>query len=67
MKIMFGCIVIKKRLQHWLFIVNIAKFLRTAFFHRSPPLAASDVNINHTFSEPRKPFQREIILRESGN
>ena len=30
----------KKRLQHWCFPVNIAKFLRTAFFIEKPPVAA---------------------------
>ena len=32
---------IKKRLQHRFFPVNIAKFLRTAFFNRPPLVAAS--------------------------
>ena len=36
------CIVIKTRLQHRCFHVNIAKFLRTAFFYRTPLVAASD-------------------------
>ena len=30
-----------KRLQHRCFPVNIAKFLRTAFFYRTPPVVAS--------------------------
>ena len=33
--------VIKKRLQQRCFHVNIVKFLRTAFFYRTPPVAAS--------------------------
>ena len=32
---------IKKRFQHRCFPVNIAKFLRTVFFIRIPPAAAS--------------------------
>ena len=33
--------VIKKRLQHRCFLVKFAKFLRTPFFYRAPPVAAS--------------------------
>ena len=36
-----ACNYIKKRLQHRPFPVNIAKFLRTAFFYRTPPQAAA--------------------------
>ena len=32
---------LKKRLCHWCFPVNFAKFLRTPFFHRTPLMAAS--------------------------
>ena len=32
---------IKKRLQHRCFHVNIAEFLRTVFFYRTPVMAAS--------------------------
>ena len=35
----------KKKLQHRCFPVNFAKFLRTHFFYRTPPLAAS-VSLN---------------------
>ena len=30
--------LLKKRLQHWCFPVNFAKFLRTPFFYRIPPV-----------------------------
>ena len=33
---------IKKRLQRRCFSVNIAKFSRTSFFYRTPPVATSD-------------------------
>ena len=33
---------IKKRLQHKYFPVKFVKFLRTPFFYRTPPVAASD-------------------------
>ena len=36
------CNFIKKRLQHRCFPVKFAKFLGTPFFHRTPPVAASD-------------------------
>ena len=36
-----SCNFIKKRLQHRFFPVNIAKFLSTAFFYRTLPVAAS--------------------------
>ena len=32
---------IKKKLQHRCFLVEFANFLRTPFFYRTPPLAAS--------------------------
>ena len=35
-----ACIFVKKRLQHKYFPVNIAKFLRAAFFYRTPLVAA---------------------------
>ena len=34
---------VKKRLQHRLFPVKFAKFLRTPFFYRTAPVAASEV------------------------
>ena len=37
------CNFIKKRFQHRCFPVYIAKFLRTAFFYRTPLVAVSDV------------------------
>ena len=37
---LLACNFIKKRLQHRCFLVNIAKFLKTAFY-RTPPVAAS--------------------------
>ena len=30
-----------KRLWHWCFPANFAKFLRTLFFHRTPPVVTS--------------------------
>ena len=36
-----GCNFIKKRLQHRCFPVKFAKYLRTPFFYRTPPVAAS--------------------------
>ena len=33
--------LLKKRLWHRCFTVNFAKFLRTLFFNRTPPVAAS--------------------------
>ena len=33
--------LLKKRLWHWCFAVNFAKFLRTSFFNRTPAVAAS--------------------------
>ena len=39
----------KNRLQHWCFSVNIAKFLRKAFFCRTPPVAASAHNTGECF------------------
>ena len=36
----------KKRLQHRCFPVNIAKFLRTVFFHRTTLMAASELKFN---------------------
>ena len=35
-----ACNFIKKRLQHRSFPMNFAKFSRTLFFHRTPPVAA---------------------------
>ena len=37
--------LLKKRLWHRCFPVNFAKFLRTLFFHRTPLVAASEVNL----------------------
>ena len=37
--------LLKKRLQHRCFPVNIAKFLRTAFFYRTPLVATSMDNV----------------------
>ena len=34
--------LLKKSLWHMCFPVNFAKFLRTSFFDRTPPVAASD-------------------------
>ena len=34
--------LLKKKLWHWCFYVNFAKFLRIAFFYRAPPLVTSD-------------------------
>ena len=34
--------LLKKRLWHRCFPVNFTKFLRTPFFYRKPPVAASD-------------------------
>ena len=34
------CNFVQKELQHRCFLVNIAKFLRTAFFNIIPPVAA---------------------------
>ena len=42
---------IKKRLQHRRFPVNIAKFLRIAFY-RTPPVAASENSGPHSPVEP---------------
>ena len=36
------CYFIKKSLLHKCFPVNFVKFLRTPFFYRTPPVAASD-------------------------
>ena len=36
-----GCNFIKKRLQHRCFPVKFSKYLRTPFFYRTPPVAAS--------------------------
>ena len=36
-----ACGFIKKRLQHRCFLVNIPRFLRTAFFYRARLVAAS--------------------------
>ena len=36
------CSFAKKRLQHRCFPVKFAKFLRTPFFNRAPPVAASE-------------------------
>ena len=33
--------LLKKTLWHWYFLVNFVKFLRTPFFYRTPPVAAS--------------------------
>ena len=33
---------IKKRLQHRYFLVNIVKYLRIAFWYRTPPVVASE-------------------------
>ena len=38
------CNFIKKSLKHRWFPVNFAKFLRTPFFYRTPPVSASDDN-----------------------
>ena len=37
---MQACNFVKKTLQHWCFPVNTAKFLRTAFFYRTPAVTA---------------------------
>ena len=37
-----ACNVIKKRLQHRCFPVNMVKFLRTAFINGTPAVAASE-------------------------
>ena len=37
-----ACNFIKKRFQHTCFPENIAKFLRTHLFYRTPPVSASD-------------------------
>ena len=42
-KTLKACNFIKKRFQHRCFPVYIAKFLRTAFFYRTPLVAVSDV------------------------
>ena len=46
-----GYNIIKKRLQHRLFPVTFAKFLRAPFFYRSPPETASGDNKSHTLSK----------------
>ena len=33
---------IKKRLQHRYFLVDFAKFLKTPFFNKTPPMVASE-------------------------
>ena len=35
--------LLKKRISHSCFPVNFAKFLRTPFFQRTPPVAASEL------------------------
>ena len=37
-----GCNFIKKRVQRKCFPVNAVKFLKKNFFHRTPPVAASE-------------------------
>ena len=46
-----GYNIIKKRLQHRLFPVTFAKFLRAPFFYKSPPVTASGDNKSHTLSK----------------
>ena len=38
-------ILLKKRLRHWCFPVNFAKFLRTPFYRRTPLVAAASVSL----------------------
>ena len=55
------CNFIKKRLQRSCFPVKFAKFLRTLFFYRRPPVAASstsEVKINP--SRANAPMQTQI-------
>ena len=40
-------ILLKRRLWHRCFPMNFAKFLRTPFFYRTPPVAASATGIFH--------------------
>ena len=40
-------ILLKRRLSHRCFPMNFAKFLRTPFFYRTTPLAASATGIFH--------------------
>ena len=49
------CGFIKERLQHRKLCLNIAKFLRTAFFYRTLQVAGSDV-----FSSNKKIIQKKI-------
>ena len=44
--------LLKKKLWHRCFPVNFAKFLRTPFFYRTPPVIASDM----TREPPKRKF-----------
>ena len=43
------CNILKKRLLHRCFPVKFVKFLRTAFFYRASPVAASGIIIHSVF------------------
>ena len=45
-----ACNFIKKKFQHRCFPVKCAKFVRTPFFYRTSPVAASDFNLFFTLS-----------------
>ena len=59
-----GCNFIKKRLQQWCFPGNIAKFLRTAFFYRTPLVAASGENSVKQSVLVRTEIQENIFIKQ---
>ena len=53
---LMACNFIKKRLQDRCFPVNIATFLRTAFFYRAPLVDASEYGQHNTDRQSQTPY-----------
>ena len=48
--------IIKKRLQHRCFLVNIVRIFKNSFFYRTPPLAA------YSFPKFSKKILKELVI-----
>ena len=60
-----SCNFIKKWLQHRCFPVKFAKFLRTPFFHRTPPVSAFDKStIQRRIEDLTKHIRRSFLVKK---
>ena len=57
------CNFMKKRLWHWCFLVNFAKFFQNTFFYRAPFAEAASVQLITFFTTTTIPYIRIVLMK----